>query len=82
MSDRLQNCLFLCFKSTTLENFNFIPVVSEAKLKVFPIFYIDFQFIAMISFIFTFEFQKIIVLLSISKATPIPFNENLPSILT
>ena len=80
MSDRLQNCLFLCFKSTTLENFNFIPVVSEAKLKVFPIFYLDFQFIAMISFIFTFEFQKIIVILS--KAAPIPFNENLPSILT
>ena len=82
MSDRLQNCLFLCFKSTTLEPFNFIPVVWEAKLKVFPIFYLDFQFIAMISFIFTFEFQKIIVLLSISKAAPIPFNENLPSILT
>ena len=80
MSDRLQNCLFLCFKSTTLETFNFIPVVWEAKL--FLIFYLDFQFIAMISFIFTFEFQKIIVLLSISKAAPIPFNENLPSILT
>ena len=60
MSDSLQNCLFLCYKSTTLENFNFIPVVLEAKLKVFPIFYLDFQFIAMISFIFTFEFQKII----------------------
>ena len=82
MSDRLQNCLFLCYKSTTLENFNFILVVSEAKLKVFPIFNLDFQFIAMISFIFTFEFQKIIVLLTISKASPIPFNENLPSILT
>ena len=82
MSDRLQNCLFLCFKSTTLENFNFIPVVCEAKLKVFPIFYLDFQVIAMISFIFTSEFQKIIVLLLISKAAPIPFNENLSSILT
>ena len=82
MSDRLQNCLFLYNKSTTLENFIFIPVVSEAKLKVFLIFYLDFKFIAMISFIFTFEFQKIIVLLSISKAAPIPFNENLPSILT
>ena len=65
MSDRLQNCLFLCFKSTTLENFTFIPVVSEAKLKVFPIFYLDFHFIAMISYIFAFEFQKIIVLLLI-----------------
>ena len=75
MSDRLQNCLFLCFKITALKNFNFIPVVWEAKLKVFPIFYLDFQFIAMISFIFTFEFQKIIVLLSISKAAPIPFNK-------
>ena len=82
MSDRLQNCLFLCYKRTTLENLNFIPVVSELKLKVFPIFYLDFHFIAMISFIFTFEFQKIIVLLSISRAAPIPFNENLPSILT
>ena len=82
MSDRLQNCLYLGFKSTTLETFNFIPVVWEAKLKIFPIFYLDFQFISMISFIFTFEFQKIIVLLSISKAAPIPFNENWPSILT
>ena len=82
MSDRLQNCLFLCFENTTLENFNFIPVVWEAKLKVIPIFYLDFLFIAMISFIFTFEFQKIVVLLSISKAAPIPFDENLPSILT
>ena len=82
MADRLPDCLFLCFKSTTLQNFNFIPAFWEAKLKVFLIFYLDFQFIAMISFIFTFEFQKIIVLLSISKAAPIPFNENLPSILT
>ena len=82
MADRLQDCLFLCFKSTTLYNFNFIPVVWEAKLKVCPLFYLDFQFIAMISFKFTFEFQKIIVLLSISKAAPIPFNESLPSILT
>ena len=60
MSDRLQNCLFLCYKSTTLENFNFIPVVWEEKLKVFPIVYLNFQFIAMISFIFTFEFQEIV----------------------
>ena len=59
MLDRLQNCLFLCYKSTTLENFNFIPVVSEAKLKVFPIFYLDFQFIAMISFICTFVYRYI-----------------------
>ena len=82
MSERFQNCLFLCFKNTTLKNFNFIPVIWEAKLKVIPIFYLVFLFIAMVSFIFTFEFQKIVVLLLISKATPIPFNENLPSILT
>ena len=81
MSGKFQSVYFCDIILFTLKNFSFTPVVQEAQVKVFSMYYSvlsvycrDFGYLHVYSW-------KIIILLSILKATPVLFHKYLPKTL-